>query len=136
MEPHNKPDYADDGIPLVYADEHGIVLDMSAPRRAGEPQPGPWHRIMFDAMGGPFRCAAAKGSCQAGGDCDLSIGQKFIDMAAEKGHRGPSDPNEVRQVLRPFFVDIKRRFVDEVAAFSPNVRVILPGGGEGLRGSP
>ncbi|KAL8777361.1 MAG: hypothetical protein Q9213_007902 [Squamulea squamosa] len=124
------PDLYDDDDPMIISDRHGAILDMSAPRPAGEPRPGPWHQIIFEAMGGPFRCKRAEGGCQAGGGCDNEQGRALMEMAAEVGYRGPPDPRQVRRSLQPYYDDI----VDNLVAGAAPFRVILPGGGPPVGG--
>ncbi|KAL8734667.1 MAG: hypothetical protein Q9166_001323 [cf. Caloplaca sp. 2 TL-2023] len=104
----------------IYEDEDGLVFDMSVPRRADEPRPGPWHQIMFEAMGGPYRCSNA-GGCQAGGPCDDIMRRQLIEIATDEGYRGPPDPQQIRQAVRPFYEQIKQKIIREVAEMGENI---------------
>ena len=124
------PDPFDNSRAVLIEDEYSPILDLSIPRRAGEPRPGPWHRIMFEAMGGPFRCPEGEQGCQPGGGCESRIGEGLVIMAAEHGYRGPPDARQIRNFLQPFYEEIAEAFVNG----SP-CRVIMSGGGAPIGGN-
>ncbi|KAL8670360.1 MAG: hypothetical protein Q9168_005102 [Polycauliona sp. 1 TL-2023] len=122
----------DDGGVVLIGDEYGSIIDMSAPRVAGEPRPGPWHQIMFEAFGGPFRCQDPTLGCAAGAECDNQKRDGLMDMAADKGYQGPPDARQIRQFLRPFFGELVEGAIR--GAGELDARVILPGGGPPVGG--
>ncbi|KAL8749973.1 MAG: hypothetical protein Q9199_007357 [Rusavskia elegans] len=116
---------ADDGTPVTYEDEYGQIIDFSVPRLAGGPRPGPWHQILFEIFGGPYRCDHPEQGCGAEGGCENAKGQGLVEIAADKGYDGQPDPRQVRRFLQPFYEEILEKTLDEAAPW----RIILPGGG-------
>ncbi|KAL8837839.1 MAG: hypothetical protein Q9176_005473 [Flavoplaca citrina] len=114
----------DDGRPVYIDDGHGgCILDLSVPRLAGEPRPGPWHQIMFEAMGGPHRCNHPEQGCHTGGGCEAMLRQELLAQAVSEGYQGPPDPRQVREFTMPHYDEI----VEGVLESAKPDRVILPG---------
>ena len=121
----------DDGRPVLIDDGHGgCILDLSVPRLPGEPRPGPWHQIMFEAMGGPYRCYHLEQGCHTGGGCEATLRQDLLAQAVSEGYQGPPDPRQVREFTMPHYGEI----VEGIIESAKPGRVILPGGGEPLGG--
>ncbi|KAI4271134.1 MAG: hypothetical protein LQ337_006223 [Flavoplaca oasis] len=121
----------DDGRPVYIDDGHGgYILDLSVPRLAGEPRPGPWHQIMFEAMGGPHRCKQPEQGCHTGGGCEATLRQALLAQAVSEGYQGPPDPRQVREFTMPRYDEIVEGFLE----WAKPDRVILPGGAEPLGG--
>ncbi|KAI4273089.1 MAG: hypothetical protein L6R38_006440 [Xanthoria sp. 2 TBL-2021] len=120
----------DDGRAVIIEDQYGKILDLSVPRRAGEPRPGPFHQIFFEAMGGPFRCANPDLGCHDGGGCEAQMREILLTEAAKDGYQGPPDPRQVRRIAMPHYDEL----VEGMLNWALPSRVILPGGGEPVGG--
>ena len=120
----------DDGKIVIIEDQYGKIIDLSVPRPAGEPRPGPFHQIMFEAMGGPHRCYTPDLGCHNGGGCEARMRVGILRMAADNGYQGPPDPRQVRQ----FWVTRHEDLLEGFLAWAAPSRVIPPGGGEPLGG--
>lgn len=120
----------DDGKIVIIEDQYGEIIDLSVPRPAGEPRPGPFHQIMFEAMGGPHRCYTPDLGCHNGGGCEARLRAGLLREAANNGYQGPPDPRQVRQFIMPYHEEMIEGFM----AWAAPSRVILPGGGEPVGG--
>ncbi|KAL8658987.1 MAG: hypothetical protein Q9226_000667 [Calogaya cf. arnoldii] len=117
------------GGPVIVHCIGGSIMDLQRPRLDVEEelQPGPWHQILFRAMGAPFRCVNSPGGC-VDGPCEAKKCRKLRELAWRLGHERRWDPYHVERFLRRD--EIRHDFVTRLSLdtyIQSLYEVILPG---------